>query len=184
MAFLFSRGSRNSRPMRQRRSFVPQFEPLEDRSLPSTLTVLNTQDGGAGSLRDAIARAKDGDTIAFAPSLAGQTIVLTNSELDQLKKSLIKVRCAQAPVIEGHDCDNVKVALVRIWPANIPDPQMRQRLQAVPTGLTIPDEDVDSLVSAGESLVQQNAAIRQLISDLDGQAAVVAAQAGLRSGKP
>jgi NTE family protein len=106
-----------------------------------------------------------------------ETLTLANAELDQLKKSLIKVRCARARVIDGHDCDDVKVALVRISLANIPDPQMRQRLQSIPTGLTIPDEDVDALVSSGEQLVQQNPKIRDLISNLDSRTVAVAAQA-------
>ena len=66
--------------------------------------------------------------------------------------------------------------------ASIPDPQERQRLQAIPTGLTIPDEDVDLLLSAGESLVQGNDAIRRLISDLDSPAVAVTAQARPRWG--
>jgi hypothetical protein len=49
--------------------------------LPSTLTVLNTADSGPGSLRDTIAAAKNGDTIVFDPSLAGQVINLTSGEL-------------------------------------------------------------------------------------------------------
>ena len=44
----------------------------------ATITVTNTNDEGAGSLRDALASAADGDTIAF--SVAG-TILLTNGEL-------------------------------------------------------------------------------------------------------
>ena len=106
-----------------------------------------------------------------------ETLVLANSELDQLKKSLIKVRCAQARVIDGHDCNDVKGVLVRISLAGIPDPQMRQRLQSIPTGLTIPDEDVDALVGSGEQLVQQDPKIRELISDLDSRAIGVTAQA-------
>jgi hypothetical protein len=49
----------------------PRLEPLEARSLLSTFTVLNTNDGGAGSLRQAILDANDTlsspglDTIAF-----------------------------------------------------------------------------------------------------------------------
>jgi NTE family protein len=101
-----------------------------------------------------------------------ETLILTDSELRQLVESLRKVRCAQGRVIEGHDCADVRAALVQISLASIPDPQERQRLQAIPTGLTIPDEDVDLLVSAGESLVQQNSKIRDLISDLDDRAAV------------
>jgi predicted outer membrane repeat protein len=54
---------------------------LENRWVPSTLTVINTNDSGAGSLRAAIAAAHNGDTINVAPSLDGQTITLTTGEL-------------------------------------------------------------------------------------------------------
>jgi hypothetical protein len=57
--------------------FRPRLEALEDRYLPSTLTVLNTNDSGPGSLRAEIAAAHNNDTIVFAPSLNGQTITLT-----------------------------------------------------------------------------------------------------------
>jgi NTE family protein len=106
-----------------------------------------------------------------------ETLILTAGELRQLVESLRKARCAQARVIEGHDCADVRGALVHISLASIPDPQERRRLQAIPTGLTIPDEDVDLLVSAGESLVQRNDAIRGLVSDLDGPAVAVTVQA-------
>lgn len=46
-----------------------------------TLTVTSMADSGAGSLRQAIAAAEDGDTIQFAPALNGQTIFLTTAEL-------------------------------------------------------------------------------------------------------
>jgi hypothetical protein len=49
--------------------------------VPSTLTVQNNLDSGAGSLRAAIAAAHIRDTIVFAPSLDGQTITLTSGEL-------------------------------------------------------------------------------------------------------
>src|SRR6516165_459549 len=111
-----------------------------------------------------------------------ETLNLTASELRQLVDSVRKAGCAQARVIEGHDCADVRGALVHISLASIPDPQERQRLQAIPTGLTIPDEDVDLLVSAGESLVQGNDAIRALIFDLDGPAVAVTAQARPRWG--
>ena len=45
----------------------------------STITVTNTNDSGAGSLRQAIANATSGDTIKFAPSLAGQTVTLAST---------------------------------------------------------------------------------------------------------
>ena len=59
---------------------------LEDRTVPSTLTVRSLYDGsgimpGDGSLRGEIAAAQSGDTIQFASNLAGGTIYLTAGEL-------------------------------------------------------------------------------------------------------
>jgi NTE family protein len=79
-------------------------------------------------------------------------------------------------MIAGHDCGDVRGALVHISLESIPDPQLRRRLQAIPTGLTIPDEDVDLLVSSGERLVQQNPKIRELISDLDDRGAAISSR--------
>jgi predicted outer membrane repeat protein len=45
----------------------------------ATLTVTNTNDSGAGSLRQAIASAAAGDTITFDPSLSGATINLAST---------------------------------------------------------------------------------------------------------
>ena len=64
-----------------RPTFRPTLEALEDRWVPSTLTVTTNLDSGLGSLRAEIAAAKNGDTIVFAPSLNGQTITLTSGEL-------------------------------------------------------------------------------------------------------
>ena len=77
-----SSGGRVAATVRRRAAFRPQLLALEDRCVPSTLTVTNNFDNGsAGSLRYEIAAASSGDTIQFAPSLSGQTIMLLNSEL-------------------------------------------------------------------------------------------------------
>src|SRR4051794_15895493 len=64
----------------------PSVELLEDRTLLSTLAAVNALDSGVGSLRQAILEAAPGDTIAFDPSLAGQTIAL--SQALRIDKSL------------------------------------------------------------------------------------------------
>lgn len=48
----------------------------------STITVTNADDSGAGSLRQAIIDAQDGDPINFDSSLQGADIKLTSGELD------------------------------------------------------------------------------------------------------
>jgi hypothetical protein len=66
-----------------RRFVVPRCELLEDRTLPSTFTVMNLNDSGPGSLRAAVAAANanpGADTIVFTPGLHG-TIGLTSGEL-------------------------------------------------------------------------------------------------------
>jgi hypothetical protein len=78
MQWLRSWTARAERPGHTAR-FRPRLEILEGRALPSTLTVLNSADSGAGSLRDTIAAAHSGDTITFAPSVTGVNV--TSGEL-------------------------------------------------------------------------------------------------------
>jgi hypothetical protein len=57
------------------------IERLEERTVLSTLLVVNSADNGPGSLRDTIANAASGDTILFSHRLEGQTITLTSGQL-------------------------------------------------------------------------------------------------------
>jgi hypothetical protein len=78
--------------------FRPTLESLEERIVPSTLTVVNLNDSGAGSLRYDLAHAKTGDTIAFASGLQG-TITLTSGEL----------RVGQSVAIQGPGAGNLSI---------------------------------------------------------------------------
>ena len=109
-SFDFPRQTRLSprRSISQRRSAAPRLEVLEDRTVLSTLTVINTNDSGPGSLRQAILDANSNgattNTIQFAPALAGQTITLTSGELD-ITKSLNIVGSAET--ISGNNSSRV-----------------------------------------------------------------------------
>ncbi|HKB38841.1 MAG TPA: hypothetical protein VKD72_20525, partial [Gemmataceae bacterium] len=86
---------------------MPRLEVLEDRSLPSTFTVLNNFDSGPGSLRAQIAAASSGDTIVFASVLKNQTITLTSGEL-KIDKSLdIEGLGAASLTVSGNDASRV-----------------------------------------------------------------------------
>jgi hypothetical protein len=85
-------------PRFRRRSAVFRLERLEERTVLSTLTVLNALDSGLGSLRDAIKAARSGDTIDCT-GLTG-TITLTSGELE-ITKSLD---------IEGPGPDNLAIS--------------------------------------------------------------------------
>src|SRR5262245_13159011 len=100
--FLF-RGAR-SRTLRrasvsQQRSFVPRLEALEDRSLPSTLTVTNLADSGGGSLRGQLAAAAPGDTIDFVPSLSGTINLGSDLILDRNLTILGNLDAAGNPLV-------------------------------------------------------------------------------------
>jgi hypothetical protein len=75
-------------------AFRPRLEALDDRLVPSTLTVTNTDDDGPGflvpgSLRYEVTHANTGDTIVFAKYVSSQTITL-DSELVIDKSLTIK----------------------------------------------------------------------------------------------
>jgi hypothetical protein len=72
----------------------------------ATLTVANTNDSGAGSLRLAIANAAPGDTVDFNAVLSGQTITLTSGELF-VGKSLTISGPAGGITVSGNDVSRV-----------------------------------------------------------------------------
>jgi hypothetical protein len=107
MWFISRRPGKRSRDHARARRLVPQLEVLESRTLPSTLTVLNALNSGAGSLRDAVTNAKSGDTIVFAPSLDGQTIALTSDQLTINKSLDIEGPGPGLLAISGNDTNRV-----------------------------------------------------------------------------
>ncbi|MGD0540044.1 MAG: choice-of-anchor Q domain-containing protein, partial [Tepidisphaeraceae bacterium] len=83
------------------------LEALEPRRLLSTDMVTSLNDGGAGSLRQTISGAASGDTIQFASSLSGGTIVLTTGELVIGKSLTITGPGASSLSISGNNSSTI-----------------------------------------------------------------------------
>src|SRR6478736_6289769 len=73
----------------------------------TTITVTNTNDSGAGSLRQALADAVDGDTINFNSSLNGETITLTSGQLVVDKSVAVNGPGAFNLAVNGNAADRV-----------------------------------------------------------------------------
>src|SRR5262245_1233709 len=80
-ARLTSRLDRGQKRVSRATRFLAALEALENRTVPSVITVMNSNDSGAGSLRDALINSKKGDTVQFDSSLTGKAIKLTSGEL-------------------------------------------------------------------------------------------------------
>lgn len=100
---------RTARPAKLAQPTRLSIIQLEDRTVPSTFSVLNLADSGAGSLRAAIAAANANpgeDEIDFAPSLKG-TIVLTSGELGITDDVRIDGTGANRLAVSGNDASRV-----------------------------------------------------------------------------
>jgi hypothetical protein len=90
----------------------------------AVLTVTNTQDSGAGSLRDSITAAANGDVIQFGPALNGQTITLTSGEIVIAKDLTIGGPSAANIAISGNQATRIFaittgiVAISDLWLIN------------------------------------------------------------------
>jgi hypothetical protein len=85
-------------------------EPLEDRTVPSTFTVLNLADSGLASLRQAVldANANPGaDLIRFAPAARDGTIALTSGQLSITDDLRIDGPGAGRLAVSGNDASRV-----------------------------------------------------------------------------
>jgi len=76
-------------------------------SPPPCTHVTNTNDSGPGSLRAAVACAASGDIITFAPSLAGQTILLTSGHIQVLRNMTIDAVDAPNLTVSGNNMSRI-----------------------------------------------------------------------------
>ena len=96
-----------------------------------------------------------------------ETLALTRDQVRHLADRIRVARCEAGPIINGHPCEDVRGDFVHLSVSDIQDPTWRDRLAAIPTGLTIPDADADALVRYGEMLVRDNSEIKAVAAEAD-----------------
>jgi hypothetical protein len=85
-----------------------------------------------------------------------------------VRDTIRKQRCAKAAMTaDGHPCGDVESYFVHLSLAGITDPAEREKLQQIPTGLTIDPADVALLVAAGEAQVKNSSTLIQFRDSLN-----------------
>jgi NTE family protein len=87
-----------------------------------------------------------------------ETVIAVEHTVENVIRSLRQMRCLRSSTINGYPCDDVAGSVLRINLSDVDEPEMRARLLAVRTGLTLPRDQVDGLVVAGEAIIHQYAA--------------------------
>jgi NTE family protein len=104
-----------------------------------------------------------------------ETLLVANEELDRLAKSVRDVRCGMGATLDGYACDDVKTYFLHVALKDIKDPKVSERLSQIPTGLTIPDADVDLLAEQGATLIRTSEVLDEFRQSLEGTGPAAAA---------
>jgi NTE family protein len=128
-------------------------EGAQDASLAQTKAV--------GGLLSSLLRASGGqiDRYNF------ETLRAVSEQLQEVAQAIRTARCQTGRVIDGMPCDDVKAQLIHISLASMLAGPEKDKLLAIPTGLTVSRLDVDLLVAAGRSAIVTSEPLRLFLRD-------------------
>jgi NTE family protein len=92
-----------------------------------------------------------------------ETLIAVGDQLQGFAALIAKVRCQEGSVIDGAPCGDVRAELLHISLADMPAGPEKDKLLAIPTGLTIPKDQVDLLVQAGHDAITNSAPLRTFL---------------------
>ena len=93
-----------------------------------------------------------------------ETLTAMTDLVGDFTRAVVKLRCGEGKLVDGTRCDDVRGALIHISLAGMQEGPEKDKLLAIPTGLTIPREDVDQLVAAGDAAVTGSAELSTFLS--------------------
>jgi NTE family protein len=96
-----------------------------------------------------------------------ETLLLAKSLVATFVDNIRTARCQRSALIDGAPCNDVRGYFVHLSLDDVADPAVRERLQSIATGLTIPSDDVDLLVKAGESVVRDAPELKEFRRDVE-----------------
>jgi NTE family protein len=153
---------------------VATAKELGARGLTKVRRVLVLSIDGEGGQDTSISERKSvGGILALLSSVTGaqidaynfETLNAVGGQLQDFAHTIREARCAQARVIDGTLCSDVKAELIHLSLRNLPESPNKSQLLAIPTGLTIAHDDVDLLVQAGQDTITGSEALRQFLAD-------------------
>jgi NTE family protein len=92
-----------------------------------------------------------------------ETLIAVTEQLNEFSNAIAAARCAEGPVIDGTPCGDVKAQLLHMSLANSSEGPNKDKLLAIPTGLTIPREDVDLLIQVGHDAITSSTELRNFL---------------------
>jgi NTE family protein len=94
-----------------------------------------------------------------------ESLITVRQQVRQLGRALKAARCARGKVIDGAPCGDVQTDLIQVALTRLPPGPDKDRLQAIPTGLTINRADVDLLVQAGQTAITTSEPLRAFLQN-------------------
>jgi NTE family protein len=94
-----------------------------------------------------------------------ETLSTVSSQIKGVVRAIQNARCSEGKVVYDTPCDDVQGELVHISLAAMPDSPEKDQLLAIPTGLSLPQHDVDLLVAAGATAVTTSEPLRQFLDN-------------------
>ena len=134
------------------------------------ILVLSVDGQGAQDTSVARRRATGGLLSIFGLVSGGQidrfnfeSLITVRQQVRELGRALKAARCARGPLVDGAKCDDVRTDLIQVSLTGMPAGPEKERLQAIPTGLTINRADVDLLVAAGQTAITSSGPLREFL---------------------
>jgi NTE family protein len=92
-----------------------------------------------------------------------ETLRTVGQQLQDFVAALKRARCGLGRYVDGARCDDVSGALIHVSLIELPETKYKERLLAIPTGLTIKRQDVDLLIEAGRTSILNSAPLRDFL---------------------